>query len=47
MNDVLGRIWKDVVLALFKVLSWCMSGETEKNNGKAVMVGILWAEIFT
>jgi hypothetical protein len=34
MNDELERMWKEMVMALFKVLSWHLLGETEKNYEK-------------
>jgi hypothetical protein len=42
MNDALERIWKDVVVAYFEVLSTHFPGETEETHEK--LTG-LWAEI--
>jgi hypothetical protein len=30
MNNELERMWKEAIIALFKVLSWHLPGETER-----------------
>jgi hypothetical protein len=32
VNDELERVWKEVVIATFKALSWNLPGETEENH---------------
>jgi hypothetical protein len=44
MNDELKRIWKEAVLAQFKVLSRNLLGGTEENHEKLQVAGLL-AEI--
>jgi hypothetical protein len=34
MNDKLERMWKELVVAKFKVLSWDLSGSSEKTHEK-------------
>jgi hypothetical protein len=46
VSDELERIWKEVVVAYFKVLSWHLPGGTEKNHKKtSVRIAGLWAKI--
>jgi hypothetical protein len=46
MNNELGRIWKEAIVAYCKVLSWHLLGGYKKKPYKS-SVGIvgLWAEI--
>jgi hypothetical protein len=37
-----GRIWKEVVIACFKVLSQHLPGSTEENHEKPVRIVSLW-----
>jgi hypothetical protein len=34
VNDELERMWKEAVMAEFKVLSWNLPGRTEENHEK-------------
>jgi hypothetical protein len=35
VNDELNRMWKEVVIGVFKALSWHFPGGTEKNHNKS------------
>jgi hypothetical protein len=47
MNNHLERIWKEVVMAYLKVLSWHLPGGTEENHEKCVRMANIQAEILT
>jgi hypothetical protein len=47
VNDELERLWKDVVMAYIKVLSWCLLGGTEGNHENPVRVISVLAGIKT
>lgn len=41
VNNCLGRIWKGVVMAYLKVLSWYLSGGIEEHHYKLVRIASL------
>jgi hypothetical protein len=45
MHNELERIWKEVLVAWFMVLSQNLSGRTEEHNKKSVWIAIPQAKI--
>jgi len=45
MHNEFGRIWEEVVMAYFKVLSCLMTAGLEEYYKGAVTVPIIWTEI--
>jgi hypothetical protein len=45
MNDEWERIWKEGVMAQFKILFWHLHGETEEYHKKSVRIASIQAEI--